>query len=352
MIKVEGPVGIYAKVLADSISPQGVRLLTFEISYPRIVHAELMTHCMLAKNAASSRAIPFEKMKEQLTGRPVRFGQANPGMQDKGEDYEALVCIDWPTGETHPRMMPAKEAWDLAKRVALRFSSAFYQSGYHKQVYNRLTETFQMMKTVITGTEFGNFFWLRDHDAADPTIAALARCMREARKQSKPKLLQPGEWHLPYVDFIRGNDGRIIYGDFVPHVAPGITVAFQQFVQEGSGLEEAIKVSGARTASVSFRNVDYGVEKSEQVFERLVGDDRKHGSAMEHQATPMAEEKFTGCAYYHENVPAFPKSWQEGISHVDRQGQLWSGKLRGWISYRKLIPGENYVDNGFDAEEE
>jgi hypothetical protein len=29
-----------------------------------------------------------------------------------------------------------------------------------------------------------------------------------------------------------------------------------------------------------------------------------------------------------------------GITHQDREGQLWSGNLRGWIQHRKLIPNE------------
>ena len=45
------------EILADSLSPQGNRLTTFKITYPRIVHAELMTHRVFSRNAASSRAI-------------------------------------------------------------------------------------------------------------------------------------------------------------------------------------------------------------------------------------------------------------------------------------------------------
>lgn len=33
-----------AKIILDSINPVGNRLTTFEITYPRFVHAELMTH--------------------------------------------------------------------------------------------------------------------------------------------------------------------------------------------------------------------------------------------------------------------------------------------------------------------
>lgn len=51
--------GFDAKILADSMSPDGVRLTTVEITFPRIILAELNTHRMLSKSSASSRAIPL-----------------------------------------------------------------------------------------------------------------------------------------------------------------------------------------------------------------------------------------------------------------------------------------------------
>ena len=43
------------------------------------------------------------------------------------------------------------------------------------------------------------------------------------------------------------------------------------------------------------------------------------------------------------NIPWFPDTWEGGITHMDREFNLWSGNLKGFIQYRKLIPGENYV---------
>lgn len=334
MITVQGKHGIYATVLKHSISPAGIQLITMEISYPRIILAELNTHGMLCKNSSSSRAIPFNKMKEQLTGRPVRFGQASPGMQDKGEDFGAGVFDPECDGASHSPGL----AWDIAKDDAVKWSEAFYKAGYHKQVYNRVTEPFQMMKTVISWTEGANFFWLRNHEAADPSLHELARVMYEAASQSTPQLLHPGEWHLPYVDFIRGNDGRIIYGDLVEHPVDSSLRALNEY-----SLEQAIKVSTARTAAVSFRNVDYGVEKSAEVFSKLTSDERIHGSAMAHQATPMKPHIRDHLLneWRDVNNVQWPETWEPGVSHMDRDGQLWSAQFRGWVQHRKLIPGEN-----------
>lgn len=334
----EGKSGIKATILCDSVNPAGVRLTTYELEYPRIIHSELMTHRMLSRNAASSRAIPASKMLEQLTAKPVRFGANVAGMQDGGE-HDGMI-----EGETFDLdgvpITPcyfADEAWSLAREDAVKWSTAFAKAGYHKQVFNRLTEPFSMIKVVATATEWDNFFWLRNDTAADPTLHELAQLMNDARQESVPQLLEPGEWHLPYIDTFR-SFGRLNYSIETEANADGETTEILE-------LEDAIKVSCARCAAVSFRNVDYGVEKSREVYDRLVGSERKHASAFEHCATPInaehegsSEDDWTDI-----NLPRWPDTWENGITHMDRDGNLWSGNLKGFIQYRKLIPGENYT---------
>ena len=330
MIEIKGKSGIVAKILADSVNEQGNRLTTFELTYSRLIHSEILTHKMLCSNSASSRAIPFAKMAEQLTAMPVRFGQANPGMQDKGEDYNKEVYNDG-SGE----FISPQEAWESSKFSAMWYAKRFYEAGYHKQVYNRLTEPFQMMKTVISGTEWANFFWLRNDSAADPTLHELARCMQEARDESVPQLLKAGEWHLPYVltDY---EDGKQVY--LIEQEVEGWGTAGYYMT-----LENAIKVSCARTAAVSFRNEDYGLEKCLEVYARLIGDERKHASAMQHAATPMLNPQPR--IYFNGRGDVEQKDYMEdGVSHIDLKGNAWSAQYKGFIMHRKTIPGENYVN--------
>jgi hypothetical protein len=225
---------------------------------------------------------------------------------------EDKVVGDWDKWDS-------REAWACARNDAVKWAKAFYDAGYHKQIYNRLTEPFQMMKTIVTATEFYNFFWLRCDGAVDPTLAELARCMFEAYNESQPQSLKPDQWHLPYITM-----GTNKWHELAYYLDEDMTVELNT--------TDAIIVSSARTAAVSFRNTDYDLEKSIQVHKRLVEDERIHGSAMEHQATPM------------DNYPDVSNSmtWQSGITHVDRQGNLWSGNFKQWIQYRKLIKGENH----------
>ena len=61
---------ISAIVIADSINQNNDRITTMILTLPRIVLAELNTHRALSKNSASSRAIPFEKMRDMVLNDP------------------------------------------------------------------------------------------------------------------------------------------------------------------------------------------------------------------------------------------------------------------------------------------
>jgi len=75
---------INSKIILDSVSEDGVRITTWELEYPRFIHAELMTHRVFSRNAASSRAIPIEKTIEQVLTNPAKpeeWGYNQAGMQ-------------------------------------------------------------------------------------------------------------------------------------------------------------------------------------------------------------------------------------------------------------------------------
>ena len=343
-IVVLGKGGIRVEVVLHSITEGGDEIITFLRDYPRIVHAEDLKHRMHSNSAASSRAIPAAKMAEQLTGMPVRFGEANPGMQDKGEDYDAYVGgplkFDPYTGEDYETYYPPKDAWVMAKAAAVGWSNAFAAAGYHKQVYNRLTEPFQMIRVLTTMTETANFYWLRDDVAADPTLAEVARCMREAHALSKPRVLKPGQWHLPFVTswFMDDNGEQVFFDEENPTVLKnGVDKVYPNLT-----LDEAIKMSCARSAATSFRNENYNLAKCLQVYDRLVNGDKVHAGALEHAAKVMQPAKIHMSIHGSINLPQWTSTWEPGVSHMDREGRLWSGNFKGWIQHRKMVPGENY----------
>lgn len=320
---------ISVKIVADSISPSGIRIITFELEYPRIIHSELMTHRLLSRNAMSSRAIPIKKMIEQVQqnpAMPVKFGKNQPGMQDAGEHSAQL-------GDGYS----AEEWWKLAGLSAARFAAEFADAGYHKQIANRLLEPYQRMKTVVTATDWNNFFWLRVDPDADPTIYELAKAMKEASDNSIPDPLEPGQWHTPYVDHVYGFED---IEDKECAVFEGYCVLDEENKPVMLTLEEALAVSASCCAQVSYRVLNTSKEKALDIYEKLVSGNKVHASPFEHQATPIKETDISGIKLGNPgvNVGPFTESWEAGITHRSRDGQLWSGNLRGWVQHRQLVP--------------
>lgn len=318
MITVEGKGGIRAAVIADSINDNGNRITTFEVEYPRFIHSEFMTHRLFSRNAASSRAIPVSKMVDvirQSYARPIHWGKNQPGMQAN----EELSSLD---------IAHAKMTWADALECAIEEAEYLNTIGAHKQIVNRLLEPFQMIKVVCTATEYDNFFHLRNHPDAQPEIHELARVMYDAISQSEPELLNPGEWHTPYVAHCCGPDESLGY-----------------YVIDADGndvhldAETALKVSASCCAQVSYRLTDNSVDKAIDIYNKLVESKPVHASPFEHQATPMEYP-----TEYDENLSSYIPPCMDGATHTDRYGNNWSGNLKGWIQHRQLIPDNTCWD--------
>jgi len=280
---------IKAEIIADSLSPAGVRLTTFVLTYPRFIHSEFMTHRMISKNASSSRAIPVATFMEQISKNPAMpssFSKNCKGMQAK-EEIE---------GQDE-----AVKIWLEARDAMMGFVQKLSDLGVHKQHANRLLEPFQHMRVVATATDWNNFFALRTHKDAQPEFRELALAMWEEYSKSMPNQLKKGQWHLP---FVTGTDMANVLND--------------SSLKDGDEMvAELIKVSVARCARTSYSTLDgsensYG--KDLQLYDRLVGGSPLHASPTEHQA--QATDDST----------------------------LRSGNLRGFIQYRKMLSNENITE--------
>lgn len=182
--------GIRARVIADSINPEGDRLTTVEAVFNRYILAELNTHRMLSRNSASSRAIPVTKVMKQVLSDPavpVAWGKNQKGMQARAE------LAGW-------RRALARRLFLLARFPALVFAWLLTKAGLHKQVTNRILEPWVWHTAIISATEWDNFFRLRRHPDAQPEFYELANCVWDAMQQSYPRRLEWGEWHTPYID--------------------------------------------------------------------------------------------------------------------------------------------------------
>ncbi len=287
---------IKAEIIADSINPQGCRLTTYILEYPRFVHAELMTHRMFSKNAASSRAIPIEKMIQQVIDNPampVWWGKNQSGMQAKEELDNKIkkkaVRYTAPDGECHKTyknitdLEYAKQTWLEARDSAIKFVSNLSLQGLHKQIANRILEPWFNIRIILSGTEFENFFALRAHPDAQPEIQALAYKMLEEYNKSEPKRLEVGEWHIPFGDNIDENRLKEIFNEKKLPLSYGFLIAKQ-------------KIAIARCARISYFNYegkdDY--EADTKLCDRLFGSIPRHLSPAEHVAQATNDDKFIG----------------------------------------------------------
>lgn len=336
----ERETNISARVVADSISPTGQRIVTIEAEYPRFILAEVNTHKALEKNSASSRAIPIKTMIEQIQSNmavPLYWGKTKAGMQADGE----IDSI--PTGKKY-----WNEAFVKARNTALGLSDI----GLHKQTANRLLEPFQMMKTVMTGTDWDNFFNLRIHPDAQPEFCMLAYKIYKAIEGSTPIPLLAGQWHLPYVSssHMLSPEGTPIYTSLEYFTGDIGTDTYKVLT-----LEEAQRISASCCAQTSYRKSDDSLEKADKVFEMLVGADVLHASPFGHLATPVQRTVVNRDNCFHlvdtdlsVNSRVYTETWEEGITHMLRDGTLCSGNLKGWISYRHKMPNNTCHEFDFD----
>lgn len=306
--QTHGRGGISAKVVAASQSQEGRKIITWELEYPRMIHAEVLTHRVFSRNASSSRAIPTKKlieMVEKNPAKPIHWGKNQKGMSAK-EQLEGRSLTD------------AMRRWDISSANAVQSASFMASTGAHKQIVNRILEPYQFIKVVVTTTEVINFFHLRNHKDAQPEFQELARCMKESYDNAEFRELFTGEWHVPYVNSER------------------VENVMQYWVDENGErryleVADALKVSSSCCAQVSYRVLDQSVEKALDIYRQLIEDDPIHASPFEHQATPMKVDNILKEGF--DTQPLF-----QGITHTDvMSGDAWSANFRGFIQYRKMF---------------
>jgi len=193
--------GFSAKVLCDSLNPavdttlarlDASRLTTMELTYPRCIHSEFMTHRAFSRNAASSRAIPVAKMLKDIREEPfipINWGKNQKGMQaweELSQNQQHQCRLDW------------LEARDYAVMYAERLNDR----GLHKQIVNRIVEPWMWITVIATGVDraWENFFSLRCHKDAEPHMQEIAYMTREAYDGSVPTIRSmTGMDHLPLI---------------------------------------------------------------------------------------------------------------------------------------------------------
>lgn len=285
-----------ARIIKDSICNDN-RLTTWELKYWRAVHDELLTHRELSRCTASARAIPMAKMIDMVmtdTALPVEWGTNKPGMQPGDEVSDEI------------RDMAIARILRLRDQ-AVECAYDLHNMGLHKQIVNRYLQPFAFTTVLVSTTSHSNLFGLRCHPAAQAEIRHVVLMMRDLLADAVPKKMNPGEWHLPFID----------------------DEEFDMY-----GVEHSCKISAGRCARVSYLNHEGKRNVADDIglFNRLVSGLEKeepgHMSPLEHVAQamgPVAEVR-------HDNLS------KEEIFIND--ALQCSGNFRGWKQLRKFFKGE------------
>lgn len=297
----------YAKIIADSISPEGVRLTSMEIRIHRKVLSELNTHRTFSRNSGSHRAIPVAKLLARVRedpATPLAWPQEKKGMQG-GEPLS-------PADE-----IAARALWDEAKDNAVASAECLVELGLHKSLTNRLIEPWLWQTVLITSTAWQNFFSQRCSPLAQTEIRVAAEMMRDAMEASTPDVTLPGEWHLPY---IQAEDCK---GGFFHDTA------------DPEYWGTLAKVSAARSARVSYLTQDGKRDMGEDLtmYDRLTSADPPHWSPLEHVATPWGLNRQEGCIHFGQDE----HSQEDTFSCVPLDHLPRTGNLLGWRSLRTEV---------------
>ena len=334
MIKVE--------IVADSANSFGDRLTSLVLTYPRIIHSEMMTHRMFSRNASSSRAVPVDKMIKAVrenTFCPFEFQKSHKGMQ--GSEYftgaDRQECIN---------------LWLESAELALQQAEKMKAKCISKQIINRILEPYQYYTVLITGSKEGwqNFFnlrcpsykligldeenvksrkewlekiqfssalhpsmypktdveWLQiNKGQAEIHIMDLAEKIYDAVNESTPKQLQAGEWHIPMISDLESLK---------------------------LSTDDQIKLSVGRAANTSYTVVgdekELTLEHAIKIHDKCV--ELVHSSVFEHCARAMSDEEYK----------VFIKGKNIGTIApylFDDTSKGWCNNLKGFIPYRYFI---------------
>lgn len=295
----------HAEILADSLSPEGIRLTTFEITLPRIVLAEFNTHRMLSRNSASSRAIPVSvsiRGVEEDPFIPEVFGSHQKGMVE-GDP------LDGPDQEL------ARHYWNGALDAACDYARGMERLNVYKGLANRLLEPFKWHTIIATGTDWSNYFALRTADNAQTEIRIVSQMMQDLYKDSTPLQLGYDDWHIPLISI-----------DDLQY--PGLEMDYDFWVP----------VSIGRCARVSFMRQHDDSDPDSDIMRHDMLKENRHLSPFEHAARPFSELEWE--CVRNAGVWCMKDHLMPFVDNMHRQME-YAGNLRGWWAARMDVKDQD-----------
>jgi thymidylate synthase ThyX len=211
------------------------------------------------------------------------------------------------------RIKLVEKLWQASKWVEIGFASLMHRLGIHKQDINRLLEPYTYVDLVLSGTEWDNFLKLRCAPDAQPAFKAIADKIKYLIENTKPSVLLPGQWHVPF--------GTDFHGSLP--------------------LEDTLKVAIARIARVSYSKhgrTDIELDADLKLASTLLSSG--HLSPLEHVAKCVP--------------PLLPVSRRVGIQpelreylFYDKEADYcrWTRNYAGFYTYRHHIEDKQAINS-------
>lgn len=315
-MKLVGKNGISAEMVqysCDENNPEN-KIMTVNVKYGLIVHAEFLRHRMLSRGVKSNRAIPMSVIRKEVIEDPyvpVWFGSAQKGMVADKEVSNKFL---------------ARQLWLKARYLACGAHWLAEKIGAHKEWANRLLNPWQWVRETVTATEWDNLYNLRIHKDAQKDVREIVNLVYQLSTSCEPEPLKKGQLHVPYVKRVFNEQHDVTYVD-----------------NDGEVLtpEQAMKASAARCARSSYDKHDgtkVTLSSDIKLYNMLIESDPKHSSPVEHQGFPME------LPYNEHWMIDGSNGWVDGVTHVDKAGNYWSGNFKGWIQHRQLLANHTCWD--------
>ena len=250
------------------------RLITFKLVYPRLIHSQLMTYRWMARNTASSRAVPIERSLKYSKFVPPVLTRASRGMGGADE----CMYLDEPT-HLEARLLIEEHA-SVTRELARRLDDL----GVHKQHINRYLEPFQYVHAIFTGTEQTWRHVIAQRTAASevqPEMYALGLTIERLLAESSPI---SSRYHVP-----------------------GYNEEARELAARGAPVGKLLLKSAAKAFKVSYAREDE--EPSDEFLFRL-GDlfGAGHTSPLEHACAIRRMEEVPR-RLLHSRQGAWPYAW-------------------------------------------
>ena len=341
----------------------GEEIITYKLTFPRIILSEVNTYKMMEKNTSSSRAIPFEKMVEVVEKEPfvpLAWQLSHKGMQGTKYITDEKVIEFKQMRWLNARNAAVESAKKLVEDdiTIKKLLNTNHSNELSKNYGNRLIEPFMWTTQLITGTResFGHLFeqrcpiynvenlkfnskkevielcpylkdmtdleWLQCNSGqAEIHFMDLAEKMYDALNESTPDELYDEEWHVPFKEEILKDKETKGIKDF----------------------EDLVKMSCAITARISYTKIGdentLTLEQAKRIYDKCK--EQGHFSVFGHIAKCMTNEEYR--SWYKGYVPTKTITNGEGKestmleinSFVKAQG--YNKNIKGFISLRQYI---------------